>query len=77
MMKNWSIEITIEHEFDQSTDRCSGIAVTEMKVSRVVDGDYEQHDALWAAGVAIRKLRELYNIDGPIHVKEIEIREVE
>jgi len=75
MKKFWAIKIAIEHEFDQSTDAAQGIAVTEMKVSRIVDGDDEHCDALWAAGVAVEHLRKFYKIKGPIHVKEIEIRE--
>jgi hypothetical protein len=77
MKKSWSIIIMIEHEFDQSTPDCKGVGVTEMKVSRVVDGDDEKCDALWAAQVAVEYLRKTYSIEGPIHVKEIEIKECE
>ena len=77
MKKSWSIQIEIEHEWEQPAEGCTGIAMTEMKVSRVVDGDDEHCDALWAAGIAVEHLRKLYKIEGPIHVKEIEIRECE
>ena len=77
MRKSWSIQIEIEHEWDQTTADCKGIAITEMKVTRVVDGDDEACDALWAAEQAVAHLRKLYKLEGPIHVKEIEIRECE
>lgn len=73
MIIDWSVVITVEHEFDQSTDRAKGIATVEMKVQRIVEGDDETCDALWAAEYAKEHLREMLKLPRAVMLRVLEI----
>lgn len=87
MLKSWSVKITCEHEwhdhihFDLPAQkaRVKGVSETTLTVRRVVDGDDEACDALWAAGQAVNHIRKQYHIHGdqPLHVVAIDIKECE
>lgn len=73
MIIDWAVQITFEHEFDQSTDRAQGVATVEMKVQRVVEGDDETCDALWAAQHAKDQLRKHFKIPPECRLRVLEI----
>lgn len=79
MIIDWAVTMTIEHEFDQSTERCKGIATCEMKIQRVVEGDDETCDALWAAEQAKEYMRRHFKIPKNclLRVLQVDIKECE
>jgi hypothetical protein len=77
MKKSWAVEMTFEHWFDQSTKGAKGEARVRLTVERVVEGDDEAGDALWAALEAKEQLRAMYHIPAKamLHVTNIQITE--